>query len=260
MVEKCYNLFLKLGHIGGFIPWIKIHKKALVNKTFSLIYTGLITFLIIFTCIFKIKQSQSSNPHMIHACLVNVFLVFFITKSCANRKYWEKWIQLYEKINVNKMDLGWKPILIFAAYIIYFSLTIIMRYHLFTINTHYASSIKFIKLLAEYTIIVNVMILVKGFRTVNQFFKQLTNENELQKPDLSYNVKLYKCLYEMSTCFNKLFGWILLIYFIYVVMSLCFLTDFLMKLVIERKVDFKWLVFCFMQYLILSVSNLKMLL
>lgn len=219
MKVTSYYVFLLLGNCVGFIPWINLRKKVLIHRSWTKFYPGLVAIFVIIR--FLVQFKSDTILHLMSTISVcSLFLTIFYG-ACINRNQWKIWIRLCEDTDkklyatFNKgLGLGWKTVAVFIMYVIYSVISstyMIMNKQLYVI--FYRGLIVLLRVFAGYLPVILLNIMLNGYKILNQHTKSLVQEEKrgikvihVNGTNLFFHKSIYKNLFEMSTCFNKLFG------------------------------------------------------
>lgn len=192
----------------------------------------------------------------------------YVKKNC-----WKKLIKLYEVTNQQigtKLDEslkpGWETILLFVIYAIFLILMRVQGHISDYDNDNFVMDlILYIKLSSEYLVITFLMLLLKGFKLVKKRTKFLLSDcsdtsssinrvTHLTVTKTIFCKKLYKNLYNMTACFNQVFGWLLTATFLQFLLTvLVFAQNFI--LVMNQQVNLAFSTFLWMTFIFRLVSR-----
>lgn len=233
---KCdiYNCFLKIGGVLGFVPWMNFTTGEITYKTLSKIY---LVAIVIGIYLFYRAYSELSTFIISYVIfLVLSTMLVFIQSTCVKQKSWMKWTQLYVKTNNELQEKlretlkpGFKSVLLITFYTLW--LIIMRKDNNAGLERYIEDMVLYMILFSEFLLITFSRILVKGFKIVNKYTKQIHDTTKSRvRLDIARNVNsekavfcknLYKNLYAMSTCFNDIFGWILILNIMRAFISIC---------------------------------------
>lgn len=226
MAISVHNFFLRNAIFANSVPWKFIGKfKVANNKFFFVSQVTILAVILLYHTIF-IYNAKSTDRSPI--CDEFIFIALFISFRSVylKRNIWKRWTTLYEKTNKlmkyklgKSLELNQKYIWIYMFYtIVFIMLRVIAYYNGLEIYKYIIDIILYSFHSMEYLSIIFLMILRKGFTTLNGCSKYLEGDDGLQlhiianmnRDETILYKRLYKSLYQMSVCFNDLFGWILL--------------------------------------------------
>lgn len=230
-----------MGKIFGLIPWKNSHKKELETKILCNIYPGLIALGIIANSVMRTDWS------LIFFTFLSLFILLsLIIGTYSSRRSWEEWTGVYEITNIEmktnfdqSLEPNWRTIMFLLFFCLIPPLSNILHGYLvnYTDIDWLQLPILYMKIFALCLPIIFSKILVKGFEILNENskhlrvgrrFRSVVMVNLIETNALLYK-SLYKNLFKMLVCFNKLFGWLiagcLFEFLIYMCISLNFYTN-----------------------------------
>lgn len=276
MVKRMKNvniLFLKIAMVVGFVPVTNIDKGELVKNSFLNLYPCTIYIGI---SLFQLYVLFASKRDMHSA--VCAFIAFNISSICirsvyAERETWKKWIILYDNTNKQlkftmgeNMELGWKFVWIFLAFIVLLILDrLSIRNELTDANEYIMDITLFMILATEYLATIFLMILVRGLKMLNNYSKKLYIETrwQLNVVDKMNNTKaiyyknIYRNFYDMSKYFNQLFGWLLTTTYLRLLIVIFSFCPILINLIVHEDLEFSSFIAFFMSVVYRLVSSFQ---
>lgn len=99
----------------------------------------------------------------------------------------------------------------------------------------------FVRMCLEYIQIFSLQIICKGFKTLNQHFKNRV----LSEVDTTVYRNMYEDLFNMTVYFNKLFCWLFGMYLLELLLVLCISLNYLLELYWNRPSRYLMLWTCF---------------
>lgn len=223
---KLFNFFIKLGAVFGCLPWIDQTKKELIeNKalnTFS-ITTSIVCFVNIIS-----KVGEFFKPYNCCCVVMSLFTMFLnIRNVYCLRKGWTKCLRVCEMSNrilkaksMQTLESGFEQGLILLGYVALFLVIKFISHMMLRNQFDYLTEL--ITWIAVYYYLLTILflrMLIKGFRIVNEYSKSLhksfgglsiNSTTNVTGRDAIFCQNLYNNLYDLTVCFNKIFGWILL--------------------------------------------------
>lgn len=276
MIKNLYEFYIKIGQVTCFIPWSDLQKCQLMETGYVKILPGAVITGILLLFIYQseafLKDFNVSNFFIVfstlYLCITSVYL---------NRNSWRKWICLYEKTNQQlksklggSLELGWSSILCPTFYLT--SLTIIRIF--LHISGHEGDKyvmdiIVYIIITFDVLTIVFLSIIKKGFKILNKNSRRLISRNgkkmrhiisDLETEGAVICKNIFKDLYQLSICFNDLFGWLFVITMMRLIIIICTFSLLLLTVVTHEAWDFSSLVFvAAVMYRLVSKSVIKIL-
>lgn len=251
MSRNSFYLYLRIANYLGVVPWIHKKGKRLSNNLFAKIYPAAIAFGASLCFFLKIEDKASALIGSYLSVLPTIMILISLN---INRKYWTKWIYLYEitnrkiKMEFNQtLELDVTSILFVIPYAIAVLLLIILRWisDIETL-TDYKNLLFCTRLTAECLPIVLSKVLLKGFKILNRFPENPMESDRTEICTVSNTNtskaivfrNLFEKLFKMSMCFNAIFGWLIVIYQLDFLASVCNMLNVLInsKLEIEKLV------------------------
>lgn len=250
MARDTFYLFLKFGNILGTIPWINLEQNKLVDKKLARCYPF---FILIVMIVYYFLSLRTLFEYINFGGLFFLTSTIFVTiqSTCVKRKYWNKWMELYQetrrefrtKFN-QPLELGWKPVVMFLFYTALCPVIETIRIYIELDDIKNIGVATFFKNFTEFIPTVLLLVITNGFRILNKYVKRLSTDHRTQNVALKNRTiskailcaNMYRNLYELSVCFNNLFGWILATNLLHFLISAICFTHYMIQYVFEKPV------------------------
>lgn len=238
MNVNAHYLFLKIGIIFGLVPYMNYKKNNSFIKTVIKVYPIAIEGVLFIACVLEEKKQLS---YMIYIVLSFVTIASLTSTSYTKKRFWSKWIKLYEITNTvdlrenRSLRCDWALIIKFLQYL---AVDSFMQIFYSFSSGHFKIFIglrAYMKLTTQYLPIIFCNILCKRFEYLNGCLELLRREHiavsvlKRTKTKPSFYKSFYKNLFVMTVCFNKLFGWFLALWILELLISVCMFLNFTMK-------------------------------
>lgn len=264
MVNRVYDLLVKVCCICSFVPWINLKNSKLAVQLLSRIYPGIISSSIFVVHCYQIQTEffQTIVEIPSNLLILSTVLVCIHSAYCK-RKYWRKWFRLYDitnkkfKITFNEsLELGWTSVFVLLGYVLFMMTTraLILSSNSRTDDYYTLDLTLYIKLFIENLLLNFSMTLLKGFKMLNKRTKSMTSNKIIQvisvRDDTRAKIyrRQFKNLFEMSVCFNEIFCWLFTASLGHSLVTACTFSQYLIRLIINQRLQLSygfWMVFLF---------------
>lgn len=230
-----FNLTITLCRFLSYIPW-KFNRR---EKTYQPIYSSIMIMVVFVDFIFL----KSINiKFIITGLLMKCVRLTLIIQTMVNDNVWNKWFKMYEVTHwqfksalKQTLNLKSNDYWIMISYIV---LILSRQVYLCLTETDFcffSLLMMYMRFFSTYLPIMFLQILKSGFQILSKYSKDLfVNKG---KPKMRMNnrvgrshMMLYKSLFELSICFNQLFGWLLALCMGNTLISICSFFQFFLKI------------------------------
>lgn len=257
-----HKLILMVGRIFSFIPW-KLSRK---RRIYQIIYTlSILTIISV-----DIYFCKLNDIYWVIDSILGFSLLFtVIVSAIINDSVWKKWFllnavterQFRTKRNVS-LNVNFKSIYLLICVIIFILAIEVFGSFKEDYGTTYMVPLSLMKFFGSYLPVIFSNIIRVKFVLLKKSMKDLYLRNKLgiissvridRNKVLLYK-KLYKNLFNMSNCFNKMFGWIIVIALGDFICFVCLVLHYMVNLKLQESMDARSLIY-FCSFCIIEVVS-----
>lgn len=232
-----YKLIITLGRIFSYIP-LTLERERI---TYQIVYS-LTSSVLVFTHLFFFMQSYDVFL-LISIFLKRLIFLKLMFQAINFNNVWNEWndllvttIEQFEKIMNESVKLSSSALWSLAACIIFIdSHQIYLCYRGEDLWYNFVF-LEYLDLFSTYLPTSFVLILKRGFEVLNKHSSGVEGKKRAVRKtrhEVQYFMELYKNLYKLTMCFNKLFGWVILFWLANMLASSCFLMQFVVTMTLQ---------------------------
>lgn len=245
-----YVFFLQVCTFFGFVPWINFSENQLVNSRWAIFFSIFSAVIIYSFNVYWILINDEDFFGLVTIILLSCWVCIYIRSTCLKRKGWNDLMQLFQTTDVElkkkynrSLEVGWISA---VAYLPYVALIVCSRIYLhptdWRIMVFLMDAITLLRFSVLYMTGMALNILSRGLKVVTKLTKNLQRKTEFNIIDsnaveTSMCKDLYKNLYEISSCFNDLFGWLWSCMFLNFVVVTCIAAHIFIETFIIGQLD-----------------------
>lgn len=229
-----YKLLIIFGRIFACIPWT-VEKK---RKKYQVLYCLIILALLV--CIYLIFFRTAYDIFLLGTLVLKSLMLFkLMIQTIVFDNIWKEWNEFLEKAKEQfKTNFNESIKLSTALWILVANITFIHSQQVYLCYREEDLGFDFVfqeyvDLFSTYLPISFALIIKHGFQIVNRHSPRVKGRRVVVRKN-QYEVyafmELYKRLYKLTMCFNKLFGWIIILWLINMLVSSCFFIQVLIRM------------------------------